>query len=135
MKNHKNWVVRSLLLTLVLSMGLASRSHAHAFEDEVSAKEAAEAVIHCADEAKQLLQDDEYLGDISGKHAKVSKGVDTKTFVLQSFSGGYMGGPSPKAVAALVITLKVTQAPAGIAAPASTEWSCSLKRYPVGSEN
>jgi len=119
--------MNKFVLVLAIALG-SSMAHAGLFDDQVDAQEASNALVHCAEEAKQLLTHDlAYLGGIEGKYIEVSDRVTTKTVVFQSLTGGYFSGPAAQVVAKLTVTATVTQSRVP-AAPAAIVYSCLLSK-------
>ena len=104
-------------------------AYASLFDDNVDPTESAQAVIKCAEEAKDLFSAgrSEYLATVTGKHEKISATVDIKRYTFQAASGGAFGGPPASEGNTLYVDVKVTQSPNGSMAPSSLEWSCALQ--------
>jgi hypothetical protein len=118
-------------IALVAAMVLgSSMAHASLFDNQVDVQEASNALIHCAEQAKQLAPNEQaYLGDVVGQHTKISDRVDSKSYAFNSLVGGAAFGPPAQAVATLIVTATVTQPPMGrMDAPASISWSCQLSK-------
>ena len=115
-------------IALVFAVALTgSLAHASIFVDQVDAQEAANAVVRCAEQAKQLLSvENAYLGKVVGQHTKVSKDVDVKVIRFQSLVGGFFGGPAAQPVATLIVTDTITQSQHS--GPSSQVYTCQLSK-------
>jgi hypothetical protein len=127
LKGDFNMKPLALFIATIIGGTLA---HAGTFDDHVDAQEAANALIHCSDQAKGLLpSEDAYVGDVVGRHEKVSERVDTKTIVFKGLVGGLFGGPAAQPVAILTVIETVTQPPLSrMDASASSVYSCQLSK-------
>ena len=115
---------RNLILALTLA---SSASFASVFDDSVDSVEAANALAQCAREAPQLIADYNWIGTVEGKHQKLSKNVDRKTIVFQSFRGAGGFGRTEKA-SSLKVIQTITQRPELADAPALQEYECQLRK-------
>ena len=115
-------------IALVLAVALAgSLAHASIFDDQVDAQEAANALVRCAEQSKQLLPGEHaYLGEVVGQHTKVSKDVDFKVIRFQGLVGGFFGGPAAQPVATLIVTDTITQSQH--IGPSSQVYTCQLSK-------
>lgn len=123
MEKRMTAVGLGLLLTILTSGG----AKASVFDDSVDAVESADAVMNCAKVAAGIFQGNltERVGSVNAQHIKVSDTVDTKTYTIQTVSGG--GFMPVRKGPALVAELKITQPPQGrMDAPAFSEWQCSI---------
>jgi len=100
-------------------------AHASYFDNDVTALESAEAIIHCTEEAKQLLSDSSvYLVSVTAKHEEVSKKIDKKRYTFATASAGYFGGPPAVEGPSLYVDLILTQD--DHEGPAVQKWNCTL---------
>jgi hypothetical protein len=114
------------ILGLALSL-VASASFAGAFDDTVDSVEVANALAHCSRDVPELVAGYNWIGSVEGKHKKLSKIVDQKTILIQSFRGAGGFGRSEKA-AVLKITETITQRPGLADAPSLQDYECQLKK-------
>jgi hypothetical protein len=122
--------MKSVFYLLAVGIFSGSMAHASLSDNAVDAQEASTALIHCSEEAKQLLVSrTSFLGEVVGQLASVSKTVDIKTILFQAMDGAHFGGPSAHVVAKLLVTVTITHSANLYATgPAATEYSCQLSR-------
>jgi hypothetical protein len=109
---------------IIALMALAGTAQADLFDDEVTHQELAEALIHCAEEASQLLPDARYrVASVTGRYQQLSEKISWKRYTIKTVRANALeplvGGPK------LHVDLKITQKDAQDA-PAQKTWRCIL---------
>lgn len=116
--------MKKLLSVLVLS-ALSLNLQANVFEDKVEQAELATALIRCASETTNVLNGMAFVRSVEGKHIKVSKRVDVKTYTLKIVEPHGFGITVPGPT--VLITNTITQPPVGsFDMPAQSEFKCEV---------